>query len=397
MGSVLSNIRGNVIYSLSRHADTLATLQEQAGTGSRINRVSDAPSEAYQILTLESQVNSLDNYIKSLDNATTVMFRSDSTIGSIMSGVLDTKTDLTKITGGIYNSDQRQIIVEGLDSTIESMLSFANAKHSGQYLFGGTSTATAPYEAQYTDGKITAIVYQGSSEKRDVELAPGIKDSVFVVGDDIFSQNSRDGLSFVGANTGVAQGQGTSNVKGYSWLEISEPVAGTYRLTIDDGASFADVAVPPGDANTKVTNSLTGEVLYLDTTGITTTGVELVNAEGTNDVFNTLITIRDIFANDKNLPDDQINQMRMAMLDSIDEMHNMLNGASVAIGSKMNYLSNTKEMLTDIKLNAQDEITLTEQADITQIAIDLTQTEVLYQMTLSVAGRMMSMSLFDFI
>jgi len=397
MSSILGNIRNNIIYSLNRHANKLATLQEQAATGARINRVSDDPSDAYQILNLESQVNSIADYIKNLENTTNILGVSSDYIGSMMSGILDTKTDLTQITGGTYNANQNQSVVEGLDSTLESMVAFANTKYLNQYLFGGTSTATAPYQAQYTDGRITSVVYQGSSEKRDVELAPGIEDSAFHVGEDLFALDNRDGLSFIGADTGVAQGQGTSNLKGYCWLEITEPVSGTYRLTVDGGESHVDVAVPPGDTNTKVTNSLTGEVLYLDTTGITTTGIELVNAEGTNDIFNTLITIRDIFANENDLPEGQIEQMRLATLDSVDEMYNMLNSVSVSIGFKTNYLDSTKEMLTDIKYNAEDEIALIEDADITQIAIDLSQTEILYQMSLSVAGRMMSMSLFDFI
>ncbi len=398
MSSILGNIRNNVIYSLNRHTNKLATLQEQAATGARINRVSDDPSDAYQILNLESQVNSIADYIKNLENTTNILEASSSYIESMMSEIFKAKKDLTGLTGGIYNESQRQIVVEGLDSALESMVAFANAKYSGgQYLFGGTSTATAPYQAQYTNGKITEVEYQGSSEKRDVELAPGIEDSVFYVGEDLFALDNRDGLSFVGADTGVAQGQGTSNLKGYCWLEISEPVSGTYRLTVDGGESHVDVAVPPGDTNTKVINSLTGEVLYLDTTGITTTGVELVNAEGTNDIFNTLITIRDIFANENDLPESQIEQMRLVTLDSIDEMYNMLNSVSVSVGSKTNYLDSTKLMLTDIKYNTEDEITFIEEADITQIAIDLSQTEVLYQMSLSVAGRMISMSLFDFI
>ena len=398
MSSILSNIRNNVIYSLNRHMNKLVTLQEQAATGSRINRVSDAPPDAYRILNLKSQVNSIANYIGSLENTTIILGASSTVIGNMMSEVSSTKTALTQITGGIYNTDQRQIIVEKLDSALESMLAFANTRYSGdQYLFGGTSTATAPYQAQYTDGKITSVVYQGSSEKRNTELAPGIRDSAFYVGNDLFALDNRSGLSFVGADTGVAQGQGTSSQKGYSWLEISEPVSGTYRLTVDGGESYVDVAVPPGDGNTKVTNSITGEVLYLDTTGITGTGVELVNAEGTNDIFNTLVTIRDIFANENGLPDAQIEQMRLAMLDSIDEMYNMLNRASVSVGSKINYLDNTKEMLTDVKYNAEDETALIGDADITQVAIELSQTEVLYQMSLSVAGKMMSMSLFDFI
>ena len=397
MSGILSNVRNNVIYSLSRQTDQLAKLQEQTATGARINRISDSPSEAYQVLNLDSQVSSLANYIKNLGNTIGTLSVSSEVIGSMMSDILSTKTNLTQITGGIYNASQRQIITEKLDSVLESMVSFANTDNSGQYLFGGTSTSTAPYQAQYTNGKITSVVYQGSSEKRNIEIAPGVRDSAFYSGDDLFSSNNRAGLSFVGAGTGVAQGQGTSSQTGYSWLEISEPVSGTYRLTTDGGESYVDVAVPPGDANTKVTNSLTGEVLYLDTTGITSAGVELVNAEGTNDLFNTLITIRDIFANENDLPDDQVEQMRLVTLDSIDEIYNVLNGSSTMIGSKINYLDNTKEMLTDLKYNAEDQTTLIEEADIAQIAIDLTQIETLYQLSLSVAGKMMSMSLFDYI
>jgi len=267
MGSTLGNIRNNLIYSLNRHMNKLVTLQEQAATGSRINRISDDPSDAYRILNLKSQVNSIANNIGNLENTTSILGASSTVIGKMMSDVSSTKTTLTQITGGIYNTNQRQIIVEGLDSAIESMVAFANTKYLGQYIFGGTSTATAPYQAQYTDGKITSVVYQGSSEKRNVELAPGIEDSAFYVGEDLFALDNRAGLSFVGADTGVVQGQGTSSLKGYCWLEISEPASGTYRLTVDGGESYVDVAVPPGDGNTKVTNSLTGEVLYLDTTG----------------------------------------------------------------------------------------------------------------------------------
>lgn len=398
MSSILGNIRNNVIYSLNRHMNKLVTLQEQAATGSRINRISDAPSDAYRILNLKSQVNSFDDYINSLENTISIMGTSNNIVGNIMSDFFHTKTTLTQITSGIYNASQRQIIVEGLNSTLDSMVAFANTRYSdGQYLFSGTSTATAPYQAQYTNGKITSVAYQGSSEKRNVELAPGIEDSAFYVGKDLFGSDNRAGLSFIGADTGVAQGQGTSSLNGYGWLEISEPASGTYRLTVDGGKSYVDVAVPPGDNNTKVTNSLTGEILYLDTTGITGTGVELVNAEGTNDIFNTLITIRDIFANENNLPAAQIEKMRLATLDSIDEIYNILNRASVSMGSKVNFLNNTKDMLTDMKYDAEDETALIGDADITQVAMELSQTQILYQMSLSVAGRMMSMSLFDFV
>ncbi len=49
MSGSLGNIYNNVSFALGLHTDALARLQEQASTGSRINRVSDGPSAAYRI------------------------------------------------------------------------------------------------------------------------------------------------------------------------------------------------------------------------------------------------------------------------------------------------------------------------------------------------------------
>ncbi|GAG40756.1 unnamed protein product, partial [marine sediment metagenome] len=45
----------------------------------------------------------------------------------------------------------------------------------------------------------------------------------------------------------------------------------------------------------------------------------------------------------------------------------------------------------------EDEATRLQQADIAQIAIDLSRREVLYQMSLAVAAKLMSLSLLDYI
>jgi flagellin-like hook-associated protein FlgL len=53
--------------------------------------------------------------------------------------------------------------------------------------------------------------------------------------------------------------------------------------------------------------------------------------------------------------------------------------------------------LQSLKYNTEDETTLLQEADIAQIAIDLARREVLYQMSLSIAAKVMSISLLDFI
>jgi len=151
-----------------------------------------------------------------------------------------------------------------------------------------------------------------------------------------------------------------------------------------------------GDTRLAVTDS-SGRVLYVNTTGITSTGVELVSVPGTHDIFNTLITLRDILNNKKGLSEIQLEELRNDVLISLEELSNLLVQTEVSVGSKIGFLDNLKDSLNNLKYNAEDESTRLQEADIAQIAIDLSRQELLYQMSLSVAARLMSMSLLDFL
>ena len=397
MSGALKNIYNNVGFALNLHTDAMAKLQEQVSTGSRINRISDDPAASYRVLGLNTNVKSLENYINNLSEVISILELSSTIIEDITSNFTETQIRLTQISSGIYDEAARKITAEGINDILEQIVSLANTKHMNQYLFGGTNTGSAPYTVERTDGKITRVTYQGSFENRDIEVAPGMESSAFYIGDNIFRSNDRSAPVFIG-DTGSKAGTGTSSVHGAVWLEITEPVAGTYRLSIDDDpTSYVDVTVPPGNANTMVTHAETGEVLYVDTTAIASTGVDLVSVPGTYDIFNTLIIIRDVLENEKGLSDAQVREQLNNLPSSFEETNNLLVQAEVSIGSKIGFLDDLKYSLKDIKYNTEDEATRLQEADIAQIAIDLSRREVLYQMSLAVAAKLMSMSLLDFI
>ncbi|MHC4790476.1 MAG: flagellin, partial [Planctomycetota bacterium] len=66
MSGTLNTIYNNVSFALQLHTKALTSLQEQASTGSRINRASDDPSAAYRVLGLNTQQTSMENYIDNL-------------------------------------------------------------------------------------------------------------------------------------------------------------------------------------------------------------------------------------------------------------------------------------------------------------------------------------------
>ena len=393
MSGSLNNIYNNVSFALHLHSEAMSRLQEQATTGSRINRASDDPSAAYRVETLNSQEKSLGNYIDNLSEVVGTLELSSTIIEEIQSALTETKVRLTQVIGGIYHEETRERLAEGVNDILEQVVSLANTKHKGQYLFGGSNTNSQPYLAERTNGQITNVTYQGSLENREIEVSLGVKSSAFHVGYDIFHSDDRGDPIFLG-NTGAKAGSGTSNIQGDTWLTVTGS-AGNYNLSIDDGLSTFNT--DGTDTNLAVTDSKTGKVLYVDTTEINSTGVDLISIPGTYDIFNTLISIRDMLKNERELSDAQLRELQNNSLIALEEVSELIVQAEVAVGSKIGFLDNLKGSLKNLKYNAEDETTRLQEADIAQIAIDLSRRDVLYQMSLSIAGKIMSVSLLDFI
>ena len=391
MSGSLNNIYNNVSFALYLHTNAMAKLQEQASTGSRINRVSDDPAAAYRVLGLNTNEKSLKNYINNLSEVASILEFSSTILDNITSGLVEIQIRLTQITSGIYDEAARKRTAEGIDDILEQIVSLANTQHMDQYLFGGTNTSSAPYTAERTNGKITRVTYQGSLENRDIEVAPGVESSAFYIGDNIFRSNDRSDPIFIG-DTGAKAGTGTSSVRSGVWLTVTGST-GNWSLSIDGGTAVNS----DGTQTNLAVKNANGQVLYVDTTGITSTGVDLVNVPGTYDIFNTLIIIRDVLENEKGLSDAQVRELLNNLPSSLEETSKLMVQAQVSIGSKIGFLDDLKHSLKDQQYDTEDEATRLQEADIAQIAIDLARREILYQMSLSVAAKLMSMSLLDFI
>jgi len=394
MSGSLLGISENVRYALQLHSNAITRLQEQASTGNRINRGSDNPSDGYRILGLNSEDRSLASYKENVTELIGSLEISSTIISDMASELSNTRTLLTQIVGGVHDAEGQKRIADKLNSTLEQLVSLANTKHADQYLFGGSNTSAAPYRVVREGGRIIEVSYQGSNEARRIDVAPGLDTQAHQVGDTIFRNDDRGDPIFLG-ETGAAAGTGTANVRGDVWLTVDHDGI-NYRISIDDGVSF--VTVPAGgQSNQAVTDSRTGRVLYVDTTGIHTTGVELVRVPGTYDAFGALISLRDILLNERDLSTSELSEYVDKGVAGVEEVRHLLVQAEVSTGSKIAFLDTLKNNLENMQFDTKDETTRLQEADIAQIAIDLSRREVLYQMSLSVAGKLLSATLLDFI
>ena len=162
MGGSLTNIHNNAGFALKRHAAAMAILQEHAATGSVVNRLSDNPTDAYKILGLTTQKRYLNNYMEGISSTIDILNMSLNAADAIKIDLAKVKEEIMQV-GGADGGTGEIINAELINSKLEDAITWANFQHLGQYLFSGSSTATAPYTVvRDSDGKISSVTYQGS-------------------------------------------------------------------------------------------------------------------------------------------------------------------------------------------------------------------------------------------
>ena len=394
MSYSLESIFKTTYWAISRHSEALNILQQKAATGQDLSRVSDDPSRANQILGFQSDQRKKEVYLKTMEEAISILDLSSSVVQSIMSEMASARASLASTMSGTTSSQVRRTLATELNNALEQVVSFANSERLGQYLFAGTNSEQAPYQVERDgNGQIIRVNYQGSQQEQNVEIIQGMELSALLVGDQLFRDDSRQTPVFYGS-TGVAAGSGTSSVRGDVYLTVAGS-PGNYQLSIDGGASW--MTVDGTETNVAVVNSQTGEVLYVDATGIQQTGTEPVRVPGTYDIFNILIYARDLLNNNQNLDDETLDELMAATLTSMQEVEEKLTRSFPVIGGRIETLSNLKDSVEDLKVNSEDEVSRLLDADITQLAIDLARHQMLYEMSLTAASKIFSTSLLDFL
>jgi len=289
-GSIYETTR----LALREHAAELADLQQAASSGVRLHRASDAPAEAFRLLGLRAESDGLATYRENVGRITDSL-NVASTVLSQMSDVMARARELvTQGTSGTYSAANRRPVAQEFEGLLEQLLSLANTRHGGRYLFGGSSTRAAPYEAEYDGDRIVGVRYVGNRDTVEAPVAAGVDQATVLVGDAIFRGHERQAPEFYG-DTGAAAGAATSTVRGSAWLTLTHGTttylgasgiaagdssadgdtilgdghslaidAPNQTLRLDDGAA---VAFTPGETDVCVTNA-DGDRVYVSTSGL---------------------------------------------------------------------------------------------------------------------------------
>lgn len=205
----------NIVRQIAHINQQQTRLQAQVASGLRITQLEDDPAAAGRVLTLNSELRSIDQFT---NNANRALEISQSTFGSLvqLKHISDRATELGTLGAGTQSSDQTNAYASELDQLLEQAVQQANSRLRNDYTFAGTAVDTPPYTVtrDVTTNKITGVVFAGNANQIQIPLsdtasvAPGA-DSTTTTGITDFLNGlvaMRDALE-AGDNTAVTTAQ----------------------------------------------------------------------------------------------------------------------------------------------------------------------------------------------
>jgi len=136
---------GNTLASLNADQVAMVRTEAELSSGKSINEPSDNPYGASQVIALQSALDGLGTYEKGAADGAARMDAASSALASIDSEVQRVRELVLQGANGTNSPADLEAIADEVSQLTEGVKQNANVQYSGQYVFSGTLTATAPY------------------------------------------------------------------------------------------------------------------------------------------------------------------------------------------------------------------------------------------------------------
>ena len=170
-GTLLSRVR----QGLERVADASARLS----SGQRIQRPSQDPLAADALRRVEHELQGLEDGLAKVSGLSERMRAAEGALGEAGEVLLRVYELCFEVANETNTADERAAAAVEVRELTSALLSIANTDYDGEYLFGGRSPGTPPFDA---DGN-----FVGDGSVREVEVAAGLRIETTVSGNVAFA------------------------------------------------------------------------------------------------------------------------------------------------------------------------------------------------------------------
>lgn len=218
----MSSIRVNP-YPLPDLLAALAATQQQQNTasldlasGSRINRPSDDPAGAAQMVSNSAQSSQADTFLRSITSLNGLLQTADSTLNSVVTALQRAISLGTEGANGTLSGSDRADVASELAGIKQQLLSLANTPYQGEFIFSGTST-TQPFVEDVISP--SGVTYKGNSGTNKVEVGQNYSLQINLPGSQLFTAASGNVFQSISDLINALQ---TNNNIGSAVSEVSD-------------------------------------------------------------------------------------------------------------------------------------------------------------------------------
>jgi len=161
------------------------TLQNQVSTGLSVQAPSDSPTAMQNTLSDLEQQATQNQYTANISTLQTRATSVDSVLQSLQT-VVSQAGEIATSAGSATNSQaDLDDYADQINTLINQVVNDANTKDpsTGQYLFGGTASGSAPFSTTTdANGNVTAVTYNGNSTVNQTPIGAGLTTTADIPG-----------------------------------------------------------------------------------------------------------------------------------------------------------------------------------------------------------------------
>jgi len=154
---------------LQHLAANLKNLNEKIASGKKLNRPSDDPIAMVETMQFKTTTRQIDQYGRNLKTAVSWFTTSESALSKILELVERTRELAVQMSSDTQNDETRDGAAVEVGELLDEAISLGNTQLSGQYIFSGYETATAPF-TRVLVGDIETAQYNGDTNDFQVQI-----------------------------------------------------------------------------------------------------------------------------------------------------------------------------------------------------------------------------------
>ncbi len=181
--TVLRDIMGN--------RDRLSGLHQQLSSGSTINRPSDDPGGTATVLQVESNLSEIEQFDANCSLAEEWLGATESVLAEATDSVNRLRELAVGGAGDSLPAESMEALGREAEEITDHLLSLANTRHAGKYIFAGHQTSLQegerPFALDYDEEQNVQVQYSGDSGQMMRQVGPDVSLQVNIPGEEVFS------------------------------------------------------------------------------------------------------------------------------------------------------------------------------------------------------------------